>query len=262
MRHHASRIFRTLLPGCYGYYRRLREKIEARRQYVEEERTNRNRKVADVFIDVYRSNKWGGAKGEFFSGDGSAVSEIISPYLDMVREVAERENFMGKRFVDLGCGNFQVGQSLLPLCSGYIGVDVVEPLVRRNRELYGNASTQFLCMDIITGELPEGDVCFLRQVLQHLSNDEIHSIVKKLGRYRWVLITEHYPQENRRTRPNIDKVHGHHIRASKNSGVYLWAPPFRLPRECFEQVLEVEGTELEGCRSPGFIRTFLYRPRP
>ena len=67
----------------------------------------------------------------------------------MVSEKASSEGFLGPTFVDLGCGDFRVGRQLLPLCSGYIGVDIVKPLICRNQEKYGNATTRFMHLDIV-----------------------------------------------------------------------------------------------------------------
>jgi len=41
------------------------------------------------------------------------------------------------------------------------------------------ADAQFLCLDIISDELPDGDLCLLREVLQHLSNREMRLCCSK-----------------------------------------------------------------------------------
>ncbi|MGB5713698.1 MAG: methyltransferase domain-containing protein, partial [Waterburya sp.] len=162
-------------------------------------------------------------------------------------------------FVDLGCGDFRVGKQLLPQCSNYIGVDLVKPLISRNQEKYGNETTRFMNLNIVDDTLPEGDVCFIRQVLQHLSNQQIATVLPKLKMYKWVFITEHYPTDNDGITPNKDKVHGCDVRVCYNSGVYFSEPPFELPRQTFSKVLEVPGSV--GERSDrGVIRTFLYKP--
>lgn len=179
----------------------------------------------------------------------------------MVSEKAQQENFSGLTFVDLGCGDFRIGKQLLPLCSSYIGVDVVKPLVRRNQEIYGDSRVQFVHLDIVKDELPNGDVCFIRQVLQHLSNKQIVDILAKITKYKWVFITEHYPTDNDTIEPNKDKPHGGDIRAYENSGVYLTKPPFELPSQKLEKVLEVAGAGLGEGYDPGVICTFLYKTR-
>jgi hypothetical protein len=108
--------------------------------------------------------------------------------------------------------------------------------------------------------LPDGDACFLRQVLQHLSNREICAILPKLNKYRWVYITEHYPTDNDGIKPNKDKVHVGDIRLLENSGVYLSKPPFNLPGQTLLKVLEIPSDGLGEGNDPGVIRTFRYKP--
>jgi SAM-dependent methyltransferase len=253
-------LLQRLCPTWYRYCQQKRDSWRRRIREVRSQRRNRKRSVEEVFTGIYEENKWGGEPGDFSSGLGSTVSQIVLPYVNMVSEKAASEPFVGKTFVDLGCGDFRVGRQLLSLCSKYVGVDIVRPLVEKNQREYGSSSVSFVHLDIIEDDLPHGDVCFLRQVLQHLSNQQIACVLQKLDRYRWVFITEHYPDDNVAIRPNLDKVHGEDIRAYRNSGVYLSCPPFNLPEERLEVVLEVPGTELESGISPGIIRTFLYRP--
>lgn len=247
-------LIRKLIPQFFlEHYRRFRRRRE--------QTQNRNKTAEDVFTDIYIKNKWGGSQGEFRSGAGSADEEIVSAYISMISEKASSEGFRGLTFVDLGCGDFRVGGQLLPLCSDYIGVDIVKPLICRNQQMYGNATTRFIHLDIVDDEWPNGDVCFVRQVLQHLSNQQILAILQKLKKYRWVFITEHYPTDNGAIVPNIDKVHGGDIRVYENSGVYLSKPPFDLPTQTLSEVLEVPGVGLGRGNDPGVIRTILYKPR-
>ena len=178
----------------------------------------------------------------------------------MISEKASIEGFKGLTFVDLGCGDFRVGKQLLPLCSSYIGVDIVKPLIHRNQEKFGNATTHFMHLEIVEDELPDGDVCFVRQVLQHLSNQQIISVLKKLKKYKWVFITEHYPTDNNAIKPNIGMVHGADVRVYNNSGVYLSEPPIELPKQSLNKILEVPGVGLWKGYDQGVIRTFLYKP--
>lgn len=245
---------RRLLPSfLLGGYRRLRRRLEAWR--------NSTKSIEQVFTEIYEQRAWGGAEGEYCSGAGSTSARTVTTYLAMVGEQADREGFRGTTFVDLGCGDFRVGRQLLPLCSNYVGVDVVEPLIRRNRERYGNEKTRFAHLDIVRDELPDGEVCFVRQVLQHLSNAQIAAVLAKLDKYRWVFVTEHQPSDdNPRSRPNLDKVHGGDVRVYEDSGVYLDEPPFDLPHRCLQEVLALPGRGLEDSADPGIIRTWLYRP--
>jgi len=246
-------LIRSMIPkSLLGHYRELRRSVEQRR--------NRNRTPEEVFAEVYEKNKWGGTKGTFYSGDGSADEKIVSDYISMVSEKANSSGFSGLIFVDLGCGDFQVGKQLLPLCSTYVGVDVVKALIRRNQEKYGNESTIFMQLDIVNDELPNGDICFIRQVLQHLSNQQIVTILNKLKKYKSVFITEHYPTDVDAIKPNIDIVHGRDNRVARQSGVYLSKPPFDIPSRTLREVLAVSGAGQGEGNDQGIIRTFLYKP--
>jgi SAM-dependent methyltransferase len=247
-------LFRALLPNVLiDLYRGLCR--------VRDQRQNLKKTAEQVFTEIYKKNKWGGLEGDFCSGSGTADERIVAPYVAMVFEVALREKFQGLRFVDLGCGDFRVGSRLRVLSSYYIGVDIVEALVRRNQAIYGDAKTEFVHLNIVTEELPDGDVCFIRQVFQHLSNQQIRSALEKLGKFQWVFITEHYPMDNERIVPNRDKIQGGDIRMYKNSGVYLTEAPFSLPTRTLQKVLEVPGAGAGERNATGIIRTFLYKPR-
>jgi SAM-dependent methyltransferase len=245
-------LIRKLIPDLVrdGYRRFIR---------LREQRKNRTKTIEEVFTDIYRRNIWGGAKGEFRSGSGSTNERVVSSYISLISEKAVSEGFWGLTFVDLGCGDFRVGRRLLPYCSRYIGVDIVEPLIVRNQQEFGGATTHFMHLNVVDDSLPDGEVCFVRQVLQHLSNEQICAVLSKLDRYDWVFITEHYPTDNPAIEPNRDKVHGGDIRLYENSGVYLAQPPFNLPEQRMSMALEISSDGLLG-EDAGVIRTFLYKP--
>ena len=200
----------------------------------------------------------GGALGEFCSGEGSSNNRIVNSYVAAVEEAIGASGMKDKTIVDLGCGDFTVGRRLLHLAKNYIGVDIVRPLIERNHVLYGAHTVSFQTLDIIKDELPPGDICFLRQVLQHLSNEQIITILKKLDLYNLVFITEHYPSQVV-TRPNVDKVHGGDTRLENGSAVFLEQPPFCLPKESLEIVLEVAVAD-DPFFDSGVLRTFLFQP--
>ena len=81
-------------------------------------------------------------------------------------------------------------------------------------------------MDISKDELPPADCIILRQVLQHLSNAEIHKVINKMGIYKYAILTEHLPLGN--FIPNKDIIAGQGIRIKQNSGVDVLASPFLL----------------------------------
>ena len=214
----------------------------------------------EVFTDIYLNNRWGGNAGELCSGGGSHDDNIADAYCALIAGHAAEFGFGSAAFVDLGCGDMRIGRRLIPLCGSYTGVDVVKMLVQRHQDELASDSVGFHHLDITEDDLPDGDVCFVRQVLQHLSNDQILRILPKLAKYRYVYITEHVPSPGRKFSPNRDKPHGGEIRLDEGSGVDVTCHPFNLPAQDVVVVLEMEGPTFVGCDDPGVIRTVLYTP--
>ncbi|WP_411766695.1 class I SAM-dependent methyltransferase [Winogradskyella sp. A3E31] len=184
---------------------------------------------------IYEQHLWGGKTFDFYSGEGSHNTQIIQPYLNVVTGflISQDEPLT---VCDLGCGDFNVGEHLVPHSSNYIAIDIVESLIDRNKKLYKADNLEFRCLDIAKDELPKTDCVILRQVLQHLSNQEIQSIVKKLSHYKYIILTEHLPRGT--FVPNIDMISSQGNRLKLNSGVDLLAEPFNLKIK--EQKLLVE----------------------
>lgn len=216
----AKRIIKPLVPRRLRRWRR--RIIDARRQEQFAELA-----VETTFARIYETNEWGGERGTYYSGPGSE-RPLTEGYVDAITRYV-RENGV-RTIVDLGCGDFRVGAELAASGAAYVGVDVVPTLVAHNQATYGRAGVRFECRDIIRDDLPDGDLCLVRQVLQHLSNAEIARVLGNCRRYPHLVITEHLPPEDSRPVPNVDMPHGPGIRLTLNSGVYVDRPPFALQR--------------------------------
>jgi SAM-dependent methyltransferase len=239
-------LLRAVLPAS------VLRRVRARRTSNLRER-NATRSVKDVFREIYARNLWGGAPGKLCSGSGSA-EEFAIPYAETIKRFVERHGL--RTVVDLGCGDFSVGRLIASTGIRYIGVDVVDEVVRRNRERYGSEGVDFVCLDITADELPPGDLCLVRQVLQHLSNAEILAVLERTRGYPFVIVTEHLPPEGGALRPNIDKPHGEDTRLLEDSGVFLEEEPFR--QRIVEILLELPVRQ-PLLRSGERLRTFRIR---
>jgi hypothetical protein len=190
---------------------------------------------ARIFSRIYRGNMWGGERGHFYSGGGGdepfsrAYVAFVSRFLATLDRPAT--------VVDIGCGDYRVSSRITAPGMRYIGVDVVPELIEHNVRVYGSESVDFRCLDVVEQDPPAGDVCLIRQVLQHLSNTDIARVLPRLEQYDYVLVTEHLPDVMRR--PNVNMRTGGAIRLPDGSGVCLDEPPFSLPN--VETVLSVPG---------------------
>lgn len=199
---------------------------------------------------VYQLNLWGSNGGDFYSGEGSHKDEIVQPYINEV--VSFLEYFDEPLVVcDLGCGDFNIGKKLVQYSKKYIALDIVGELIQFNKEKFIQDNLVFECKDIAKESLPHGDCAILRQVLQHLSNNEIQKVVRKLIKYPYVILTEHLPKEDFES--NKDIISGQGIRLKKKSGVDLLATPFNLKIKEQKELLTII---LDDCK--GKIVTTLY----
>lgn len=197
----------------------------------------------DIFSAVYRHGMWGGGRTNFYSGHGSHRSTTVAPYINVVSEflksLPEKPSV-----VDLGCGDFSVGSQLRGLCNGFIACDVVPELIERNKRRYRDYGVDFRHLDVAHDDLPGGEVAFLREVLQHLDNRSIKSVVDRLPRFRYVVLTELVPAEA--FVPNLDKPAGFDVRLAHGSGVDITQPPFSLDYIGSHVLLE---QDFEGAKS-------------
>lgn len=203
-----------------------------------------------VMEQIYEKNLWGGNPNEFYSGEGSHDPGLVIPYIDVV------SNFL-KSFetpitvCDLGCGDFNVGKDLVACTAHYHAIDIVPTLMEHNQATFQLPNLTFHCLDVALDELPSGDCALVRQVLQHVSNQEVHQILEKLSHYRYVIITEHLPSGE--FEPNKNKISGQGIRLKQNSGIDVLSQPFYWK---VKDVNELLSLELSNGR--GRIVTILY----
>ena len=214
----------------------------------------RNKSAKNIFSRIYKYGVWGesgDASQPYYSGSGSHDSLIVSTYVQAVQEFLSTFD-QKPDAVDLGCGDFCVGAQIRPLCNKYVACDIVPELIEFNRQKYKGLGVDFKVLDMTSARLPKGDVVFVRQVLQHLSNRKIARAVKKLcSRYKYLVLTEHLP-DLQDFEHNLDKLVGPDIRMARNSGVVLTSPPFNVKPKYERKLCQVP-------ESGGYIVTTLYR---
>lgn len=216
------RIKRSLMHLMDGMSRHLA------RQFMSASEARR-----DIFSEIYSKELWGGdGASAFFSGVGSrgqAAQDYVRNMARILKDLAA-ESGRPLRIVDLGCGDFHVGCELLESVpdAAYIGCDIVPALIEYNNNHYGSDRVYFQVLDIVRDALPEGDICLVRQVLQHLSNADICAFLDR-QKYPLLYVTEGQPVE-RIGKANPDKAAGVHVRfdwhTGRGRGVELDKPPF------------------------------------
>ena len=213
-----------------------------------------------IFKEIYIKQLWRPEKEKnnfkFYSGPGSHYKEFTSKYVDNVKEFLL--SFEKKpNAVDLGCGDFFIGNQLRNYCEKYIAADIFEELINNNKSLYHKQNVDFIVLDITKDNLPEGEVCFIRQVLQHLSNSDIKKFLKQInGKYKYLIITEHLP-DLKKFKYNLDIITGPEIRLYKNSGVVLTEAPFDILPISEKTICNVRSEKILGFE--GVLNTKIYQ---
>ena len=188
---------------------------------------NKNLPLDQVFSHIYEKKLWGGRgskKTDFHSGGGSKYNNS-KKYENYVNNFINENQI--KSIVDLGCGDFRVSKRILKRFNGfYHGCDIHSPLIERNKKKFGSSNVSFSQKNIALDELPRGELCLIREVLQHLDNKNIQKILNKLSVYKFILITECVARDIHKYNLNI--VPGHRSRALLKSGLFIEKPPFSI----------------------------------
>ena len=240
-------IFKFLPKKWYGAYVNL-----LNRRY-------RKMDTRQVFEEVYRKKLW--SKKEFkqedyHSGSGT-TSQNTDRYISFLTRFLNENNV--KRLVEIGCGDFRIMKQVLLNSSidHYHGVDIVPNLIERNQNKYGiSKKIEFSCLNAVTDDLPPGECLLIRQVLQHLNNEQIKAILAKTRSYKLVLITEHIPENS--SFPNKDKAQGPETRLKDNSGIFIEKSPFNISKATTVYSYQ-EDYDFMGGVIPAHLRTSLVR---
>jgi hypothetical protein len=170
-----------------------------------------------AFQTIFAENRWG--EEESRSGRGSTFA-YTAPLRKSLTSYLRRLNI--KVFLDAPCGDFNWMRHVpLPDGARYIGGDLVAPLVEELQRTQGDATHAFHKIDIVAGELPKADLWLCRDVLFHLPNDDIATVLENFvnSDIPHILTTTYdFPKRN------VD------VRAGGFRFINLRKAPFMLPR--------------------------------
>lgn len=226
-------------------------KLSAKIAQSREASRNRDKSAREVFSEIYAKAKWGGAVGGINSGSGS-YGPAAELYIHNINRFIQSHAV--KSVLDIGCGDFSIGSRLI--CDNYTGIDVAQSVVDRNNAEYSSDGRRFACLDAAgPADLPRAQLCLIRQVLQHLSNQQVTAILRKFSPFEFVILTEHQPAACDFRSHNRDIVHGSNTRLAYGSGLYFDKPPFNLKADLlFEHAGDLTSHNMY---DRGLIRSFL-----
>jgi SAM-dependent methyltransferase len=181
----------------------------------------------EIFDKIYRDQVWGSSPdGQPNSGPGT-YDPAVSAYTKLVSDLVEANQI--RKVVEIGCGDFSVTSSYVDLIDDYPGIDASRLVVDANSKKFGSEKIRFVHMDATQFNHVQADLCLIRQVLQHLDNRSIKAILRNVSSVPFVLVTEHLPDPDHMTAPNVNKRSGPDTRIEFGSGVFVEQPPFSQP---------------------------------
>jgi hypothetical protein len=149
-----------------------------------------------IFTKIYETKAWGNNKNKEYSGssgDGSIIDYNKDNYIPFLKKFIVDNNI--KTVVDLGCGDFKCGKLIYDdlAISSYTGYDVYKKIVNYNTKHHSLPKYSFIHLDFLNNksQIINGDMCILKDVLQHWSLDNINLFLDYLvenKKFKYILI--------------------------------------------------------------------------
>ncbi|MGZ0171055.1 MAG: class I SAM-dependent methyltransferase [Planctomycetales bacterium] len=131
---------------------------------------------ATVFETIYLRNAWNG--GESVSGTGSDLQQTAAISVELPKVLKELE---AQSMLDVPCGDFYWMRHVQLDDIDYIGADIVDDLVFKNKS-FKNERRSFIKCDLMTSDLPPVDVILCRDCLVHFSNQHVWQTLRNIAR--------------------------------------------------------------------------------
>lgn len=148
-----------------------------------------------IFTQIYENKVWGDNGNLEYSGSSGGGSEIDynkDTYVVLLRKIIMNNNI--KNIVDLGCGDFKCGKLIYDdLDITYTGYDAYNKIIEYNSKHHSSTKYTFIHLDFSKEikNLVSGDMCILKDVLQHWSTDNIYKFLDELvesKKFKYILI--------------------------------------------------------------------------
>ena len=152
--------------------------------------------MEETFTNLYETCGWGSNNMKEYSGSSGSGSTIWfneNTYVPFLRTFIINNGV--KNIVDLGCGDFVCGHLLYKnLDVNYTGYDAYKKVVEYNTKKCDNSKFNFKHLDFCNKkeEIIAGDLCIIKDVLQHWSLKNIYKLLDFLvytKRFKYILIT-------------------------------------------------------------------------
>ena len=127
-----------------------------------------------IFTEIYQKNSWGGKSKSGQGSDLNQTETIRKELPNLFRELKV------STILDIPCGDFFWMKEINFDFLSYTGADIVEELVISNTKKYSKKNRNFIKLDITKNLLPKVDLILCRDLLFHLSFDDIMRAIQNI----------------------------------------------------------------------------------
>jgi hypothetical protein len=150
--------------------------------------------MEQFFTDVYEKKQWGDNNNSEYNGSSGGGSDINynSSYISFLKQFIIEQGI--KTVVDLGSGDFRCGELIYnDIDISYTGYDTYKKVIDYNSSRYLMPKYSFIHLDFYNNKesIANGDLCILKDVLQHWKMCEIYNFLDYLiesKKFKYILI--------------------------------------------------------------------------
>jgi hypothetical protein len=151
--------------------------------------------MENIFTNIYEKNSWGSNENINYngsSGPGSGIDFNKHTYVPFLKKFITDNSI--KSVADLGCGDFLCGKLIYDdLDVTYIGYDTYKKVIDFHCTQYSLPKYSFTYLDFFNQKenIVNGDLCILKDVIQHWSLKNIYSFLDYLvqnKKFKYILI--------------------------------------------------------------------------
>jgi len=142
----------------------------------------------DRFSLIYKKNFW--TSKESVSGLGSELKNTVNLRKELSNLI---KDYKFNKILDAPCGDFNWIKNLISNDIHYIGCDIVNELIKKNKHKYKSQNIDFIILDITVDKLPDADLMICRDCLIHLSFENIKLFFKnfKNSNINYIMLTSY-----------------------------------------------------------------------
>lgn len=216
------RAFAKRIPG-------IRQAYISYLNYIDRQRL-KDKTPETVFTEIYQENRWG--NNESVSGPGSAsiqTKNILQELPLLLRKLDCTS------VLDIPCGDFNWLKDAKLEGIKYIGADIVDEIINKNKSNFQSDVTSFQKLNLLSDDLPTVDLIFCRDCLVHFSFQDIQRALKNICRSgsKYLLTTTFTERQK-----NVDILTG------QWRTINLTETPFNLPKP--DQIINESCSEGSG----------------